>query len=127
MFLVLELILVFRFLPKAYRSIGVVLVLGLPFLFDYTLGGDIITFSLPFMLVVAYRWSDVGRGGQLGMGGVLRAICLGMAVSVTQFHWFVVPFLFLGLLRLRSIELGFSTCAASPFAVLSDHRSGSSR
>jgi uncharacterized membrane protein len=106
LFLGLELILVFFFLPRPYRAIGVVLVLGLPFLFDYTLGGDIITFSLPFMLVVAYRWSDIGRGGRLGLGGMLSAICLGLAASITQFPWFVAPFLFLGLLRLRNAELG---------------------
>lgn len=105
-FLGFELILVFLFLPRQYRSLGVVLVLGLPFLFDYTLGGDIITFSIPLMLVVAYRWSDIGRSGGFDLGDVIRAICLGLAVSITQFPWFVVPFLLVGIWRLRSVEFG---------------------
>ena len=105
-FLGLELILVFFFLPRQYRSLGVVLVLGLPFLFDYSLGGDIITFSIPFMLVVAYRWSDIGRSGVLDVGDIVRGICLGLAVSITQFPWFAVPFLLLGIWKLRSVEVG---------------------
>ena len=106
LFLIFELVLVFAFLPKPFRALGAVLVLGVPFLFDYTLGGDIITFSIPFMLLVAYRWSDIGRAGTLGSSGALRAVSLGLAASITQFPWFVVPFLLLGIWRLRSAEVG---------------------
>ena len=103
-FLALEMVLMFIFVPRTYRSLAVVVVLGLPFIFDYSIGGDIVTMTIPFMLVLAYRWTDIGRGGQLGRGGVLRAICLGLAVSISQFPWFVAPFVVLGLWRLRSTE-----------------------
>ena len=106
-FLVVELILVSCFLPRRYRSLGVVIVLGLPFLFTNTLGGGIVTMAIPFMIVVARKWSDVGRGGRLGRAGVLQAVCLGLAASISQFPWFVAPFLVLGLWRFRSRELGF--------------------
>jgi uncharacterized membrane protein len=105
-FLAAELVLMFFFLPKHYRALSTVVVLGLPFLFDYTLGGDIITFSIPFLLVVAYRWSDIGRSGRLGSGGILRCICLGAALSISQIPWFIAPFLILGLWRLRTREIG---------------------
>ncbi|HTX63311.1 MAG TPA: hypothetical protein VMD28_06705 [Acidimicrobiales bacterium] len=104
--LVVEMVLVFVFVPRRYRALAVVLALGLSFLFDYTIGGDIITLAMPFLLVVAYRWSDIGRGGRLGRGGAGRAVCLGLAASICQFPWFVAPFLLIGLLRLRVPELG---------------------
>ncbi len=105
-FLAIEMILLFLFLPIQYRALSPLVVLGFPFLFDYTLGGDIVTLAMPFMLVVAYRWSDIGREGRLGGGGSLRAVSLGLAASICQFPWFVAPFVILGLLRLRASELG---------------------
>lgn len=104
--LAIEMVLVFAFLPKRFRALSVVIVLGLSFLFDYTIGGDIITMAMPFLLVVSYRWTAVGRDGRLGSGGVIRALCLGLAVSICQFPWFVVPFLAIGMWQLRSAELG---------------------
>lgn len=61
---------------------------------------------VPFLLIVAYRWTDIGRGGVLGTGGITRAICLGLAASISQFPWFVGPFIFLGLWQLRAPEVG---------------------
>jgi hypothetical protein len=105
-FLAVEMVLVFLFMPRTYRSFAVVVVLGLPFLFDYTVGGDIVTMSVPFLLVLAYCWTDIGRSGRLGRGGILRAVCLGLAASVCQFAWFLAPFVLLGVWCVRSIELG---------------------
>lgn len=104
--LTVEMILLFFFLPRRFRALAIVVVAGLPFLFDYTIGGDIVTLAIPFMLVVAYRWTDIGRQGSLGTSGVLRAVCLGLAASICQFPWFVAPFVVLGLWLLRSKELG---------------------
>ena len=80
-FLAIEMVLVFLFVPRPYRALSVVTVLGLAFLFDYTLGGDIVTFTVPFMLIVAYKWSDIGKGGRLDGRDKLRAVCLGLAAS----------------------------------------------
>lgn len=104
--LAVEMVLVFVFLPRPYRALSVVLVLGLPFLFDYTIGGDIITMALPLLVYVAHRWWTIGEGGRLGKGGAGRAVCMGLAGSICQFPWFVVPFLVVGLWKLRSSELG---------------------
>jgi hypothetical protein len=128
LFLAIEMILVFVLLPKAYRTLGVVIVLGLPFLFDYTIGGDIITMSLPFLIMAAYHWTNTGKGGHLGRSSVLRAICLGLAASVSQFAWFVAPFAIVGIYILRSHDVGrrqartvvsrFALTAASTFLLL---------
>jgi hypothetical protein len=106
LFLTIELILVFLFLPRTYRALSVVVVLGLSFLFDYTLGGDIVTLSIPFMLVVAFRWTDIGAEKRLSRSDKVRAVCLGLAISISQITWFMVPFLVVGLLRLRTRQLG---------------------
>ncbi len=128
LFLAAELVLLFLFLPTAYRALSVVTVLGLSFLFDYTIGGDIVTLAVPFLLVVAHHWTDTGRQGRLGRAGATRAVCLGIAASICQFPWFIVPFILLGLWRCRSAELGskraarllfrFVAVAAVPFVVL---------
>ena len=101
-----QLVLAYLFLPRSYRALSVVLVLGLPFLFDYTVGGDIITMAVPLLVVVAFRWRDIGAGGALGRGGTVRAVALGAAASICQFPWFVAPFLAVALWRLRAGELG---------------------
>ena len=105
-FLAIELVVMFYVLPRQVRALAPVVVLGLPILFGYTVGGVIDTLFVPFLLIVAYRWTDIGRGGRLGSSGLARAVCLGMACSISQFPWFVAPFIILGIWRLRAPELG---------------------
>jgi hypothetical protein len=102
-----EMVLLYRFLPKAYRLMSVVLAIGMPYLFDNTIGGVIATaLTIPFLLAVAHRWTSIGCEGRLGSSGVRKGIFLGLAVSVGQFAWFIVPFLVIALWRLRAPELG---------------------
>jgi uncharacterized membrane protein len=105
-FLAVELIVLFALLPRRMRGLAPVLVLGLPILFGYTVGGVIDTFFVPFLLVVAYRWSDIGRGGSLGRREIVQGVCFGLAVSFSQFPWFLAPFLLLGIWCCRRSELG---------------------
>ena len=104
----IEMILLYRFLPKAYRLVSVVLVVGMPYLFNNTIGGVIATaLTIPFLLVVAHQWTGIGSEGRLGSSGLRKGIFLGLAVSVGQFAWFVVPFLVIAIWRLRAAELGW--------------------
>ena len=105
-FLAAEMLILFVVMPRQYRSLAPLIVLGLPFLFDYTVGGDIVTFSVPFLLIVAYHWTETGRYGRLGPSGTAKAICLGLAASISQFAWFVAPFVAIGIWRMRQPELG---------------------
>ena len=105
-FLAIEMVILFLVMPRRLRSLAPLIVLGLPFLFDYTVGGDIVTFSLPFLLIVAYRWTETGRTGRLGPSGTAKAVCLGLAASISQFAWFVAPFAAIGVWRMRQPELG---------------------
>lgn len=105
-FLAVEMIVVFFLLPHSIRSLAPLLVIGLPILFGYSVAGVNDALFMPFLSIVAYRWSDIGRSGQLGKGGIIRAICLGLAVSISQLPWFIMPFLILGVWLLRKRELG---------------------
>ena len=82
------------------------MVVGLPILFGYTVAGINDTLLVPFLLVVAYRWSDIGRTGRLGRGGITRAVCLGLAASISPVAWFIAPFVVLGIFLLRAPLLG---------------------
>jgi len=107
-FLGTEMVLLFFFLPRRMRALAPVIALGLPILFGYTVAGVNDTLLSPFLLVVAYRWADVGGEGRLGRSGVLRAVCFGLAISVQQLAWFVLPFVLLGMWHLRCREMGSS-------------------
>jgi len=104
-FLAIEMVLVFLFVPRSLRALAPLVVVGLPILFGYTVAGINDTLLVPFLLVVAWRWSDVGRQGRLGRSGVARAACLGLALSIQQLAWLVFPFVLLGLWCLRSDDL----------------------
>jgi uncharacterized membrane protein len=103
-----EMVLLYRFLPKPYRVLSVVLVIGMPYLFNNTIGGVVATtLTVPFLLAVSHRWTSIGSKGRLGSSGVQKGIFLGLAVSAGQFAWFIVPFLVVAVLRLRAAELGW--------------------
>jgi uncharacterized membrane protein len=108
LFLGIEMVLLFTFLPRRIRGLAPIIVLGLPMLFGYTASGVNDTLLAPFLLVVAYGWADVGGEGRLGRSGLLRAICFGLALSVQQLAWFILPFVLLGTWHLRRRELGSS-------------------
>lgn len=111
-FLALEMVLTFFMLPRAYRSLAIVVILGLNVLFNNSVGGVILTLAVPFMIIVAYHWRNLGEQGRLGRVGILSGVCLGCAAGISQFPWFVVPFLLFGIWKFRSRELGRKTAGS---------------
>jgi len=105
-FLAIEMVLFFVLLPRHYRGLAVLVAVGLPILFGYTLAGVNDTLLAPFLIVVAYKWTDTGRQGTLGPAGALKAICLGLAASVSQLAWFIAPFVLLATWKMRRPSLG---------------------
>lgn len=95
----------YMLLPRPWKSVAVLVTIGLPILFGYSVSGvNAILVGLP-LVVVAWRWTDTGRGGHLGRAGIARAACLGLAVSTQQLAWFVAPFVLIGVWRLRRADL----------------------
>ena len=103
-FLVAAMVLTFFFLPRRFRSLAVVVVAGLPILFGYAVAGVNVILAVPFLLVVAWRFTETGAGGHLGRRGVAQAVCLGLAVSVQQVAWFLVPFVLVAIWASRRGE-----------------------
>jgi uncharacterized membrane protein len=121
-------VVMFLLLPRTWKSLAVLVTIGLPILFGSTVAGvNAILLGLP-LLIVAWRWSETGKGGRLGRAGVGRAICLGLAASTQPLAWFILPFVLVGTWRLRSAELGrrgarrivvaYASVAAGTFALL---------
>jgi uncharacterized membrane protein len=93
-------------LPRTWKPLAVVITIGLPTLFDFSISGvTAILLGLP-LVVVASRWPETGRGGRLGRSGVVAAVCLGLAAATQQLAWFIIPFLLVGLWRLRRADIG---------------------
>lgn len=103
--LIVAMLLSFLVLPKRYKSLSVLVVVGLPILFGYALAGVNVILALPFLVVVAWRFTETGRGGALGARGVAQAVCFGLAMSVQQLAWFVAPFVVLAIWLSRRKEL----------------------
>ena len=105
-FLALGTIVGFLVLPRALRPLSVLVMVGLPILFGYTMSGMNDLLLLPFLLVVAYRWIEVGRAGGLGRRGIVQAAALGCALSVKPLAWFIAPFIVLGIWQARAHDRG---------------------
>jgi uncharacterized membrane protein len=89
----------FALLPRELRSLAVLAGVGVPILQGYAESGvNAILLVPPLMLAVA-RWSSIGRSGRLSGRGVLQAASLGVAVSIQQLAWFLLPFLVVSLWR----------------------------
>jgi hypothetical protein len=119
---------VFVALPESVRVLAVPVVLGFGLLAGYTDNGYPVIIALPFLAVVAWRWTSIGAGGRLGLTGVGQAVALGIASSAHQLAWCFAAFAVLAVWRVRSGELGtartslvlarFAGIAVATFVVL---------
>lgn len=110
--LVLAMLIGFFALPRRYRALSVVVVVGLPILFGYSIAGVNVTLALPFLVVVASGFTATGSGGTLRARGVAQAVCLGLAISVQQIAWFLLPFVLVAIWSARRRELDRRQSAA---------------
>lgn len=103
---VVGLVIAFSVLPRQWRGLAVVSAVGFSVLFHYTVGGVIGFIALPALVLIAWRWTEIGSGGCLGWRGRLAAVAMGIAVATTQLAWFLAPFVALGIFFCRRRELG---------------------
>lgn len=100
------LVLAFAVVPPRWRTLAVVAVVDYSIIFGYVVSGDIAIFAFPALVLVAWRWTGIGKGGRLGWRGVVGAAALGLAVSTTQLAWFIAPFVVAAIFICRRRELG---------------------
>jgi uncharacterized membrane protein len=117
----IEMVVLFRVLPRPVRSAAFILCVAFPALSELADGGMSGVLLLPTLTFVAYRWREVAAGGRLGRGGWTRAIALGLALSANQLAWFVAPFVLGGMLLARARDLGYARAvrAVGAFAACS--------
>ncbi len=96
----------YALLPRPWRSLAVLVPIGLPILFGYAVAGVNTIVVGALLVVVAHRWSGVGAGGRLSRGDVARSVFLGLAISTQQLAWLVAPFVVIGIYLVRRTELG---------------------
>jgi uncharacterized membrane protein len=85
-------LLVFKCLPRPMRGAG--LVLGSISVYAaYAIGGVTDVLYVPLLVGVAYRWDQFGLSRRSYLGPVL----LGLAMSIKQTPWLLLPFIVLGL------------------------------
>ncbi|MEY9925978.1 putative membrane protein [Catenulispora sp. GP43] len=106
LFLVLTVFVMYVLLPRGLRSLGALLVAGIPVLAQGAVGGLLFALVVPLLAFAAYRWKHTGAGGRLSKTDLAKAVVVGAAISTTQVAWFPIPFLILGIFLARREELG---------------------
>jgi uncharacterized membrane protein len=89
-------ILLFFLLPRALRWLAVLVALTGVFVGIFGGGGTDAVF-LPFAMLAVWRWDRYGAGKGAGLAGWIGPLALGLACSIKQTPWFLVPFLVVGI------------------------------
>lgn len=87
-------LLVWRLLPRPLKWSAIVLSVAAVY-FDYAVGGVTDTLYLPFLAVALYRWDRFSAVG--GWRRWCAPVALGLACSIKQTPWFLVPLLVTGI------------------------------
>ena len=98
--------------PPALRPLAVLIIFGISFETARAVSGAPAVIALPFLAVALWQWPRTGAGGRLGRRGVARAVCLGLAAATQQLAWFILPFVVVGMWRVRRGELSRRQTAA---------------
>jgi uncharacterized membrane protein len=64
---------------------------------DFTVGGVTDMVFLPFLLIAVWRWDRYGDPTERSVARWIGPFALGMAMSVKQTPWFVLPLLLIGI------------------------------
>jgi uncharacterized membrane protein len=89
-------ILLFFIVPRYLRWLAVLVTLTGIFAGVFSGGGTDAIF-IPFAMVALWRWDRYGRGRGAGLASWVGPIALGLACSIKQTPWFMVPFLAVGI------------------------------
>jgi uncharacterized membrane protein len=90
-----SLVLLFLMLPRSLRWIAALLTLVGIFTVIFS-GGDTDAAFVPFTMVAVWQWDRFGRGRSVGLANWIGPVALGLACSIKQTPWFLVPFLVVG-------------------------------
>lgn len=100
--------LLFALFPKALRWVAALLMMSGIFVVPFVNGGTDALF-MPFLVLAVWRWDRFGTGKTAGVANWIGPVALGVACSIKQTPWFLVPFLVLG------VALEAKHAGAQPF------------
>lgn len=105
-------VIMFVVFPRELRPLAVLVIFGITFETARAGNGAPAVIALPFLVVTLWQWPRTGAGGRLARAGIARAVCLGLAAATQQLAWFIVPFVLVGMWRVRRGELSRRQTAA---------------
>jgi uncharacterized membrane protein len=88
-------VLAFFFLPRRLRWIAPILAVGSSYL-DYFIGGCTDAIYVPLLMLAVWRWDRFGDKTLHWAWRWTGPVALGLAMTVKQTPWFLVPFLVTG-------------------------------
>lgn len=121
----LAVLLLWRMLPRSLRWVAAVL-LGLTTFSDFIIGGGTDALWVPALIVALWRWDRYGLRAETSAARWLGPFALGVAVSIKQTPWFVLPFILVGLAieargrgeRSRRVVMSYAIRVAAVFTVV---------
>lgn len=94
------------------------LLLGAPMYAGYVLGGVTDTLFLPFLVVALWRWDRYGDHAHGGLARWVGPVMLGLAMTVKQTPWFLLPFLLVGVAQEAQARDGRGLRTAARYAAV---------
>lgn len=98
-------VLCFVVLPRSYRAVSVIVLVGLTSFTTYAVNGHPAMLALPLLCAACFAWTRIGQGGKLGRVGLVQAACLGLAAATQQLAWFIGIGLVMAIWLVRRGEL----------------------
>ena len=89
-------LLLWRLLPRSLRWVAAIL-LGLTTFNDFIIGGGTDALWVPALIIALWRWDQYGLKAETSAARWLGPFALGVAVSIKQTPWLVLPFILVGL------------------------------
>ncbi len=119
---VIAFVLLWRLLPQRLGWIAGVLMSFITYA-SFVVGGVTDALFLPFVFIALWRWDRYGDPNEPGLARWIGPLGLGLAMSVKQTPWFLLPFLLIGVAREGRARGGswlwqpirYATVAASVF------------
>lgn len=104
-------VLLFFLVPRSLRWLAVLVTLTGIYIGVFANGGTDVVF-LPFAMLAVWHWDRYGKGRGAGLAGWVGPFALGLACSIKQTPWFMIPFLVIG------IAIETQRSGRSPFKVV---------
>jgi hypothetical protein len=92
---IVSMILIWALLPRSISWLAALFLASSVYI-SYAIGGVTDSLYLPFVILALWRWDRFGESTERSVARWIGPIALGVAMSVKQTPWFLLPFLLVG-------------------------------